>query len=352
MKKKLKFPGSTPSVTPQQIILAAVLAVLILFIFEGLLIITRFRIDFIAPEYDIPMQVDPDILFINKPSSRDDIDGNGFRRVYKQAPATESDARVILFLGDTETFGYGVSYHEAFPAVAAQELGDRYHVKNLGVVGYGPDQSWLQLKRYLSNFPRPAGIVLTLAAANDFEDLFRNNLISTDFSGNTNINKINTVSALYPRFRIVLFGRAMFRGQQSFPYSMYRELLADRPGLLSDLPVEEADRRKVLLFKALQEITTLAADDIPILVTIVPPLCKGKWLKVPICSSNIFEIARIAEAAELPFYNLFKVVYLHNEDPHISFMPRSGHLTGTGHQRVGKRLGRVIPRLLFKKNLK
>ena len=58
----------------------------------------------------------------------------------------------ILFIGDSFTFGHGVAYEEAFPARVEQLLGGQVQSVNLGVQGYGTDQSLLALRRHMAWF--------------------------------------------------------------------------------------------------------------------------------------------------------------------------------------------------------
>jgi hypothetical protein len=71
-----------------------------------------------------------------------------------RAPGVRYDpeAPTALFVGCSYTFGHGVPYEESFIGRLAATPGFPYQVVNLGVQGYGTDQSWLMLKRYLKSF--------------------------------------------------------------------------------------------------------------------------------------------------------------------------------------------------------
>jgi hypothetical protein len=74
--------------------------------------------------------------------------------------AGASARRPIVFAGDSTTFGWGVEAEAAFPEVVGVALGRP--VINLGVPGYGVDQSVRLLER--EGFAeRPLGVVLTLS---------------------------------------------------------------------------------------------------------------------------------------------------------------------------------------------
>ena len=62
-------------------------------------------------------------------------------------PAPIPGVRRVLVLGDSVTFGQGVEVEQAFPAVAAGALGDRYQLINAGVPSWNLAQEvrWLEL---------------------------------------------------------------------------------------------------------------------------------------------------------------------------------------------------------------
>ncbi|MBN2209247.1 MAG: hypothetical protein JW759_08120 [Candidatus Coatesbacteria bacterium] len=70
----------------------------------------------------------------------------------------------ILFIGDSATFGEGVSLHEAYPAVVVEELksslgGDGFAFLNAAVPGYNTCQAVASLPRLISRFV-PAFVLL------------------------------------------------------------------------------------------------------------------------------------------------------------------------------------------------
>ena len=81
------------------------------------------------------------------------------------AIAKPAGMRRIVFIGDSQTWGYGVGDEETIPAQLARLLdeggGPRHEVLNLGVGGYGTDQAFL---KYLVQGRRyaPDAVVLTV----------------------------------------------------------------------------------------------------------------------------------------------------------------------------------------------
>jgi hypothetical protein len=63
-----------------------------------------------------------------------------------------STSPTVLFVGDSYTFGHGVTYEESFVGQFEAKSGLPFQVVNLGVQGYGTDQALLDLKRRFENF--------------------------------------------------------------------------------------------------------------------------------------------------------------------------------------------------------
>ncbi len=76
---------------------------------------------------------------------------NGIR-VPRPDSQLESMKPSVLFIGDSFTFGHGLSYEESFVGKFDALSEVPYQMINLGVQGYGSDQALLSLKRYLNKF--------------------------------------------------------------------------------------------------------------------------------------------------------------------------------------------------------
>jgi len=75
----------------------------------------------------------------------------------------------ILALGDSVTFGLGLTVEEAFPALLGSELGARYEVLNAGVEGYNTEAELAFLRqRGLGLGPEVVVVAFNL---NDYDDL-------------------------------------------------------------------------------------------------------------------------------------------------------------------------------------
>jgi lysophospholipase L1-like esterase len=77
----------------------------------------------------------------------------------------------VILLGDSVTWGYGVSDDETVSSYLEKRLGDlNYQVDNLGVSGYGLDQYYLYLKRHIDKIPNLKKVVLIICTINDLKD--------------------------------------------------------------------------------------------------------------------------------------------------------------------------------------
>jgi lysophospholipase L1-like esterase len=95
------------------------------------------------------------------------INALGFRG---QLPAPGKPARHrILFLGDSNTFGYGVEEEQRYSNLIASLSANRFEQVNLGVFAYGPDQEALLLEKQGLAF-QPATIILGISAG-DLSDI-------------------------------------------------------------------------------------------------------------------------------------------------------------------------------------
>lgn len=94
---------------------------------------------------------------------------------------TKNDAKRILVLGDSFTYGYGVELDETYSKVLELELNNdakrQYEVLNAGYAsGYSPDTYLLYLKKEGIEF-RPDIVIVGFTIGNDITDLFKNRVI-------------------------------------------------------------------------------------------------------------------------------------------------------------------------------
>lgn len=117
----------------------------------------------------------PQLGWENRPHARSmtggikvSVDEHG-RRLAGPPGLSQANPGPLILLGDSVTFGLGVSDDETFAASLSQGAAP-YQVTNLAVPGYGPGQSTL---RFESERPlsRPAVVILGLCLGNDLADV-------------------------------------------------------------------------------------------------------------------------------------------------------------------------------------
>ncbi len=126
------------------------------------------------------VQYDPDLGWVNRkgavgqikqpddsvPLTKVEINDDGFRGKKVQLPKPKGQKR-ILFLGDSNTFGYGVNDSARFSDLLEQRL-PGYETVNLGVFGYGTDQEAILLEREGLRFA--PDLVVVAFSAGDLND--------------------------------------------------------------------------------------------------------------------------------------------------------------------------------------
>jgi GDSL-like lipase/acylhydrolase family protein len=116
----------------------------------------------------------PYIGHLHTPNSRFVIaSGSDFKVVHHTGPygfrvsAPWPDTVDIAVLGDSVTFGYGVSEEQAWPALLARSLGSR--LINLGLIGAGPQQ-YLRVYQTFGTALHPKLVIVGFFAGNDFSN--------------------------------------------------------------------------------------------------------------------------------------------------------------------------------------
>jgi hypothetical protein len=82
------------------------------------------------------------------PSYKVFTNNNGHRFSNKKSFKSENK---IIFLGDSFTYGFGVSYDESIPGQISQKVGSKYDILNFGVPGYSPSINLFKLKEYIKD---------------------------------------------------------------------------------------------------------------------------------------------------------------------------------------------------------
>lgn len=91
------------------------------------------------------------------------FDANG-NRARSANWSSDSKKQKIVFIGDSVTFGTGLSFEESFVAQIEENLNQKYDIElqviNLGVQGYGTDQALIKLQQQITQL-NPLVVVYT-----------------------------------------------------------------------------------------------------------------------------------------------------------------------------------------------
>ena len=144
--------------------------------------------------------LDRDVLYRVVPHSSSDINRHGYRD--DEFPRRKRDKKRVLFLGDSFVMGLTSSAERTIPNELERLLGEDYEVFNMGVYGYGPDQSLRQLMDQGLGLD-PDVVILALFPSNDFNDIHKNGLFRLDANGELQPTNVNAVTAVLPRLATV-----------------------------------------------------------------------------------------------------------------------------------------------------
>jgi len=139
--------------------------------------------------------LDREVLYRVVPHSSSEINSHGYRD--DEFPRREPDRKRVLFLGDSFVMGLTSSSERTIPNELERLLGEDYEVFNMGVYGYGPDQSLRQLMDEGLGLD-PDVVILALFPSNDFNDIHKNGLFRLDADGELQPTEVNAVTAVLP----------------------------------------------------------------------------------------------------------------------------------------------------------
>ena len=306
---------------------ALVLAVLLS---EGALRLFNYQLSSHGQRYNILLLFDRSILFRNAPLSAPDIDQQG-RRVTRVPPLPQELPRVLL-LGDSFTFGVGGESGDSFPSRLQARLKETRAVSNYGVIGYGPDQSLLQLEGG-GPLRSQDTVILSLFAGNDFEDIIKNQLFTLDSTGALRASAENILTPYIPRSKVMLLLYRGFFGRDLIPQRVMNTLFEDPEKSLSHLTPFEQQARIALLRSILLRIKNASAPA-KFAVNLIPP---AGYYRAPLdFYSNVQVVKELC--AEL---NLALVSVETGLDGG-AYLEKDGHLTPQGNDKVAEQLARFI----------
>ena len=152
---------------------------------------------------NLVISLDRRCLYRVKPHCRIDINDWGYRDYEFSTLVTQKTENRILILGDSFVFGDNVASTQTFTKKLEHQLGSTVQCLNFGIIGYGPDQSLLTLTEKGLRL-RPSHVILSVFAANDFNDLVKNKLVELDDRENLTLRRKNALTEVLPTLRIKL----------------------------------------------------------------------------------------------------------------------------------------------------
>jgi hypothetical protein len=286
------------------------------------------------------------------PKSAEDINKSGFRG--SEFSIARSDKKRVLMIGDSFIFANNVDYEHTSSNFLDELLGEEYEVYNMGVLGYGPDQTLLQLKNVGMKY-RPDTVVLSIFAANDFSDIFKNELYYLDDDGRLMQKKPNMTEKFLNPLRILDFIRwrkvqkgeddqnlkVLFRNffQDQYNINMLKNTNSDRTQSLINLMSE--------ILKEFKSMTDNAG--IKFLVAIIPSFQNIKddasfrrWKISPQAYFFLEDtLADICVQQNLQCINLYKN-FLDKQKQTDLYEDSSGHLGIEGNRFLAKEIYTVM----------
>lgn len=312
------------------------------------------RIRGTMPEYywtwhDAIVELDPHVLYRFRGHSRADLNALGYRD-YEFSRERNERAR-ILMLGDSFQFGDNVEADQTIPKALERELGSGYEVFNMGIPGYGPDQSYAQLLKEGLDF-KPDAVVLSIFAGNDFNDIVKNRLYTRTKTGLMRYNPSNPVAVAIPAVRTTILFRRLLTGHglpEETVKSLNPVLGGDKYDVMVDFDSQATRRRKRLMRGVLRLFKgTLGEHGIDFYVFIIPSEQNiqndRRFKKWSIPAEAYFNNEKIADeicrAEQLRFVNLAGPMF--SKRGRIFFTPREGHLSERGTHFAAERVARMI----------
>lgn len=173
---------------------------------SGLLLEIVLRAGWVPLTYDmngLRIRFDRDVGYEVEPPLKSELNNVGFRGT---AIRPGDGKKKLILLGDSMIYGWGVPYEKTLTARLIRSLGDGWDVVNMGVVGYGPDQSYVQLKKIGLKL-KPTHVILGVFPANDFKDIDRVKLFEPGKDGRVRKTKRSLIDRYLSRLEVINFFR-------------------------------------------------------------------------------------------------------------------------------------------------
>lgn len=291
------------------------------------------------------ISLDRERLYRLQPSCRPDVNRAGFR---DDEFSHEKSGLRLVFLGDSFLMGANVAADETLPRFLEKELQPDAEVLNMGILGYGPDQSLVVLREEGLAY-HPDIVLLQVFPTNDFHDLYKNQLMTIGPNGRAIRTERNLVEQALARLEIRDLYRSIRSEHGAWETSM-RPLLNALFGDGSDLtfmlglsPVMAAQKERLMAAVLAEYKRELDARGIWFGVVIIPSyesIRNEDWLQaagVPQYRyfANEELMASVCKALSIPYLPLHAMFRelestdgLFDEEDH-HFAPRGNRVAAT-----------------------
>jgi len=222
-------------------------------------------------EQRLLVKLDARALYRVLPGTRDDLNSAGFRD--REFVRAKSGRKRILMVGDSFLMGLNVPPHQVLPVRLQERIGDGFEVYNMGVLGYGPDQALVRLLDEGLDLD-PDIVVLGLFPANDFADLYENQLFTVDANGRLAPHPDNPVQTVLRTPRLAMLARRALTGEffrEGEQDEIVERLFGDGYDLLRDVDSPESLQKIAIMRAVLREFQgALEQRGIPFWVLVIP----------------------------------------------------------------------------------
>ncbi len=319
------------------------------------LLIAEMGLRLVAPQspswLDIYRALPDDRAYALQPNTRRDVvtgeghwtvttDEHGFRSSGTQH--RPDDAPVALVLGDSFTFGQGVSDADTFVAQLGARADVPFRLHNSGVGGYGPVQYRLVLDDWISTQRAPHVAIIVIFTGNDFFDCIwdkrvpvRDGVLGDDGGWRSWLRRRLHMYRLVSRVWQQLTPAPANNPRRGISTSMQDPAAWERPPLL------EAQAAFTTQIRHMAETGRL--HGIQLMGVIIPSqdLVRQQDRQEPVAVSRAAAAFIEAKVEFLDSTDALRVLGAER-----AFLQRDGHLTPSGHAAVAALLAPHLQRLL------
>jgi lysophospholipase L1-like esterase len=311
----------------------------------------------LTPKFEyssLVIKLDVDALYRVEPGGRLKINSHGYRdREFGPHDGTKTR---VLMAGDSFLMDVKSPEAESLPRVLERELGTGFEVMNMGTTGYGPDQSLIRMREdgYALD---PDVVVLTIFAANDFEDLRKNEIFEVAPDGGIERSRSNPVSRLLRPLQLISVLRNAVKDEFFAPEDqkeLLHSLFTDRYdwNLIRKSESPESLRKLALMRGVLAafdaELTSRGADFGVVIIPSWVGISRHKtFARRGIPPDQYFRLEELAaslcQELDVPFVDLTHAFSSHGGEP--LFKELDGHFTTLGNEVSARETAQLIQRM-------